>query len=148
MADLGSQLNQLTPEQRQAIMVKVSTNERVAVARCRFDTYIRFLTPLLLLPQAQQEANQQVMQEMMKNMVSSCFEKCAGTSVRIVSSTRHVVRPGVVVVLSSHSHSLLFPQGDKLDSREQACLASCQDRYLETRTHVQEALQKRQGEFS
>ena len=86
MADLGAQLNQLSPEQRQAIMVK-----------------------------AQQEANQSVMQEMMKQMVSACYDKCAGTS------------------------------GDKLDSREQACLASCQDRYLETRTHVQEALQKRQG---
>jgi len=39
MADLGAQLNQLTPEQRQAIMMK-----------------------------AQQEANQQVMSEMMKHM--------------------------------------------------------------------------------
>ena len=53
MADLGQQLNQLSPEQRQAIMVK-----------------------------AQQEANQQVMQEMMKQMVSACYDKCAGTSVR------------------------------------------------------------------
>jgi hypothetical protein len=53
MADLGAQLNQLTPEQRQAIMMK-----------------------------AQQEANQQVMQEMMKHMTAACFEKCAGTSVR------------------------------------------------------------------
>jgi hypothetical protein len=53
MADLGAQLGQLTPEQRQAIMVK-----------------------------AQQEANQTVMQEMMKRMVASCFDKCTGTSVR------------------------------------------------------------------
>lgn len=53
MADLGSQLSQLSPEQRQAIMMK-----------------------------AQQEANQQVMQEMMKHMVVTCFDKCAGTSVR------------------------------------------------------------------
>lgn len=52
MSDLGSQLAQLTPEQRQAIMMK-----------------------------AQQEANQQVMAEMMQKMASSCFEKCAGTSV-------------------------------------------------------------------
>jgi hypothetical protein len=55
MADLGSQLNQLSPEQRQAIMMK-----------------------------AQQEANQQVMQEMMKHMTAACFDKCAGTSVRVV----------------------------------------------------------------
>lgn len=87
MSDLGAQLAQLTPEQRQAIMLK-----------------------------AQQEANQQVMSEMMKDMVGQCFDKCAGTS------------------------------GDKLDSREQSCLAMCQDRYLETRAHVQEALSKRQGE--
>jgi len=53
MADLGAQLAQLSPEQRQAIMVK-----------------------------AQQEANQAVMQEMMKDMVSSCFQTCATTSVR------------------------------------------------------------------
>jgi Tim10/DDP family zinc finger len=53
MSDLGAQLSQLTPEQRQAIMMK-----------------------------AQQEANEQVMQEMMKRMTSACFERCAGTSVR------------------------------------------------------------------
>jgi hypothetical protein len=52
MSDLGSQIAQLTPEQRQAIMMK-----------------------------AQQEANQQIMGEMIKNMASSCFEKCTGTSV-------------------------------------------------------------------
>lgn len=53
MADLGAQISQLSPEQRQAIMVK-----------------------------AQQEANQQVMQEMMKQMVSGCFNLCVGQSVR------------------------------------------------------------------
>jgi hypothetical protein len=53
MADLGAQLSQLSPEQRQAIMIK-----------------------------AQQEANQSVMQEMMKEMITTCFDKCAGTSVR------------------------------------------------------------------
>jgi hypothetical protein len=52
MADLGAQLNQLSPEQRQAIMVR-----------------------------AKQEADQQVMQEMMKKMVTACYDKCAGTSV-------------------------------------------------------------------
>ena len=45
-------LSQLTPEQKQAVMVR-----------------------------AQQEANQSIMQAMVKSMVSSCFEKCAGTSV-------------------------------------------------------------------
>lgn len=53
MADLGAQISQLSPEQRQEIMVK-----------------------------AQQEANQQVMQEMMKQMVSGCFNLCVGQSVR------------------------------------------------------------------
>jgi DNA-directed RNA polymerase specialized sigma24 family protein len=53
MADIGAQLNQLTPEQRQAVMM-----------------------------QAQQEANQSILQELMKEMVTTCFEKCAGTSVR------------------------------------------------------------------
>jgi DNA-directed RNA polymerase specialized sigma24 family protein len=46
------QINQLSPEQRQAIML-----------------------------QAQQEANQQIMQSMMEKMISTCFKKCAGTSV-------------------------------------------------------------------
>jgi hypothetical protein len=62
MADLGAQLSQLTPEQRQAIMAK-----------------------------AQQEANQQVMQAMMTNMTKACFDKCAGTSVRFVSRF-HVIK--------------------------------------------------------
>jgi DNA-directed RNA polymerase specialized sigma24 family protein len=52
MSDLGAQLNQLTPEQRQAVMM-----------------------------QAQQEANQSILQELMKEMVTTCFEKCSGTSV-------------------------------------------------------------------
>jgi Tim10/DDP family zinc finger len=36
-------------------------------------------------------------------------------------------------------------KGDKLDSREQSCLGACQDRYLETRTRIQEALERRQA---
>jgi Tim10/DDP family zinc finger. len=48
-------INDLTPEQRQAIMMR-----------------------------AQQEANQQVMQGMLEKMVSSCFKKCAGTSVSLL----------------------------------------------------------------
>ena len=56
MADIGAQLNSLSPEQRQAVMM-----------------------------QAQQEANQSIMQELMKEMVTTCFEKCSGTSVCIHS---------------------------------------------------------------
>ena len=55
MADIGAQLNSLSPEQRQAVMM-----------------------------QAQQEANQSIMQELMKEMVTTCFEKCSGTSVCIL----------------------------------------------------------------
>ncbi len=36
-------------------------------------------------------------------------------------------------------------QGDRLDSREQSCMASCQDQYLETRSQVQQALEQRQS---
>jgi len=52
MSDLNSQLSQLTPEQRQAIMLK-----------------------------AKQEADSQIYQEMLKKMVAACYDKCAGTSV-------------------------------------------------------------------
>lgn len=88
MADLNSQLSQLTPEQKQAVMMR-----------------------------AKQEADQQVFTEMMKRMVASCFEKCTDTS------------------------------GDKLSTREQQCLAMCQDRYLETRSQVQQTLAKRQDQM-
>eukprot|EP00546_Thalassionema_frauenfeldii_P013642 CAMPEP_0178919370 /NCGR_PEP_ID=MMETSP0786-20121207/14397_1 /TAXON_ID=186022 /ORGANISM="Thalassionema frauenfeldii, Strain CCMP 1798" /LENGTH=84 /DNA_ID=CAMNT_0020593289 /DNA_START=41 /DNA_END=295 /DNA_ORIENTATION=- len=81
-----NQIQNLSPEQRQAVMV-----------------------------QAQQEANAQIMRDMVNKMATACFQKCAGTS------------------------------GDRLDNREQGCMASCQDRYLDTRAQVQEALQKRQG---
>jgi hypothetical protein len=54
MADLGAQLSQLTPDQRQQVMQR-----------------------------AQQEANQGVMQEMMKKMVTTCYDKCTGTSVSL-----------------------------------------------------------------
>jgi len=67
-----------------------------------------------VMGQAQQQANQQIMQSMMEKMSSSCFKKCAGTS------------------------------GDRLDAKEQQCMAMCQDRYLDVREQVQEALQKRQ----
>mmetsp|Transcript_2365 Transcript_2365/g.6855 ORF Transcript_2365/g.6855 Transcript_2365/m.6855 type:complete len:88 (+) Transcript_2365:63-326(+) len=83
---MEQQLNQLSPEQRQAVLM-----------------------------QAQQQANQQIMQDMIQRMVKTCFTKCAGTS------------------------------GDRLDSREQSCMASCQDQYLETRGQVQQALEQRQS---
>ena len=51
--DLGSQIGKLTPQQRQAVLMR-----------------------------AQQEANTQIMQKMMEKMVAACYEKCAGTSVR------------------------------------------------------------------
>jgi hypothetical protein len=35
-----------------------------------------------VMMRAQMEANEQVMQAMMEKMTKSCFEKCAGTSVR------------------------------------------------------------------
>ena len=47
--------SQLTPQQRQAVLMR-----------------------------AQQEANQQIMQDMIQRMVKTCFNKCAGTSVRFV----------------------------------------------------------------
>jgi hypothetical protein len=50
---MDQQLSNLSPEQRQAVMV-----------------------------QAQQEANQRIMQDMLQKMVKTCFGKCAGTSVR------------------------------------------------------------------
>ena len=52
---MDQQLSQLSPEQRQAVMVS-----------------------------AQNEANKQVMQAMMEKMAATCFEKCIGTKVRAV----------------------------------------------------------------
>ena len=120
----------LTPEQRQAVM-----------------------------HQAQQEANAQVMREMIAKMANSCFQKCAGTSVRCITScyidswrTLVLVYRNVYSFLSKNNIHLIpvhryHSQGDRLDSREQACMAACQDRYLETRQQVQEALTRRQSEL-
>jgi hypothetical protein len=47
--------------------------------------------------------------------------------------------------LDIYLYIFAYSQGDKLDSREQSCMASCQDRYLEARAQVQETLMKRQG---
>jgi hypothetical protein len=47
--------------------------------------------------------------------------------------------------LDIYIYIFAYSQGDKLDSREQSCMAMCQDRYLEARAQVQETLMKRQG---
>ena len=59
--------------------------------------------------------NNKQMTGMIESMTYKCFEKCAGTS------------------------------GDRLDSKEQSCLANCQDRFLDVRKAVQDSLEKRQG---
>jgi hypothetical protein len=84
MSDLSSQLSQLTPEQRQAIII-----------------------------QAQQQANQQVMQEMMKMMAVTCFDTCSGTSVRRRrrrrrSEMRLLLAPYTKKIKPSHSSSELL----------------------------------------
>mmetsp|Transcript_8477 Transcript_8477/g.10873 ORF Transcript_8477/g.10873 Transcript_8477/m.10873 type:complete len:87 (+) Transcript_8477:210-470(+) len=61
------------------------------------------------------QVNQQVTKDLMEKMTELCFKKCAGIS------------------------------GDKLDRREQVCLGSCQDRYLDSMAQVTEALAKRQN---
>ena len=95
--------------------------------------------------QAQQEANDQIMRTMVEKMVASCFKKCAGTSVSVAIFVGYH-RIGTFLPLALNQPPTILPvQGDKLDSREQSCMASCQDRYLDTRAQVQEALQKRQG---
>ncbi|KAL3769398.1 hypothetical protein ACHAWU_008807 [Discostella pseudostelligera] len=68
-----------------------------------------------IMSQAQQQANQQIMSSMIESMTLSCFDKCAGTS------------------------------GNRLDNKEQACLANCQDRFLDVRKAVQDSLENRQG---
>ncbi|KAL3788530.1 hypothetical protein HJC23_006568 [Cyclotella cryptica] len=68
-----------------------------------------------VMAQAQGQANQQIMASMVESMTVRCFDKCVGTS------------------------------GDRLDSKEQYCLASCQDRYLDVRKAVGESLEKRQS---
>mmetsp|Transcript_35757 Transcript_35757/g.74400 ORF Transcript_35757/g.74400 Transcript_35757/m.74400 type:complete len:92 (+) Transcript_35757:101-376(+) len=85
MDGMAQQIKNLTPQQRQAVLM-----------------------------QAQNEANMKIRAELLNKMVAACYDKCAGTS------------------------------GDQLDSRELSCLASCHDRYLETRAQVQSALQQRQ----
>lgn len=106
----------------------------------------------------------------MKRMVAACYDKCAGTSVSLLlfcTESTPPVEPyaalhfngltlplalfvSMPTLLFSHHNvcSMLcfcYKQGDKLDSREQSCMAVCQDRYLETRAQVQETLMKRQG---
>lgn len=68
---------------------------------------------------------------------------------RLLSETRRTKNHGACCGInetdSTNPTKILILQGDRLDSREQSCLASCQDRYLEARAHVEDALQKRQG---
>lgn len=71
----------------------------------------------MVLVRAQQEANQSVTQGMLEKMMKTCFTKC----------------------ISSYS------SGDKLDTKEQSCMANCQDRYLDVRKEVANAIEKRQG---
>mmetsp|Transcript_28155 Transcript_28155/g.32423 ORF Transcript_28155/g.32423 Transcript_28155/m.32423 type:complete len:87 (-) Transcript_28155:381-641(-) len=68
-----------------------------------------------IMAAAAQQAQQQIMGQMLEKMSEQCFKKCAGTS------------------------------GDRLDNKEQSCMANCQDRFFDTRQQVQEALQKRQN---
>mmetsp|Transcript_4185 Transcript_4185/g.8071 ORF Transcript_4185/g.8071 Transcript_4185/m.8071 type:complete len:89 (+) Transcript_4185:196-462(+) len=67
-----------------------------------------------VIRQLAMQAQQEALSNMMEKMTEVCFKKCAGTS------------------------------GDKLDSREQSCLALCQDRFFDSKAQVTEALQKRQ----
>ena len=60
-------ISKFTPEQKQAVMV-----------------------------QAQQEANQRVMQGMVKSMVTTCFQKCAGTSVSLLQIQTCVYMIGLI----------------------------------------------------
>jgi Tim10/DDP family zinc finger len=66
-----------------------------------------------------------------------------------LSCEKLILVPSKLFVPSHRVHSVsryfLFYKGDRLDTREQACMASCQDRYLDTRLQVQNALEKRQA---
>lgn len=108
------------------------------------DDALSKLTPeqkQMIMAKAQQEANQQVMQQMMDMMNKTCFDKCVGTTVRPVDMACCFLN----VFGITHICTFFLFQGDRLDSKEQACLASCQDRYFDARSAVQEAIQKRQN---
>ena len=48
-------------------------------------------------------------------------------------------------IVSQSSQLKSNTQGDRLDSKEQYCLASCQDRYLDIRKAVGDSLEKKQS---
>jgi hypothetical protein len=108
-------LAKLTPEQRQMVMAK-----------------------------AQQEANQQIMQSMMERMNHACFDKCVGTTVRTHTRVWSTNEPMIIRIYASRYSLFVLIQGDRLDTKEQACLASCQDRWFDVRAAVQDAIHKRQ----
>ena len=94
----------------------------------------------MVMAKAQQEANQQIMQSMMEKLNNACFDKCVGTTVRT-----HVYFCDSFMCTEASTHLIsVFFQGDRLDTKEQACLASCQDRYFDVRAAVQDAIHKRQ----
>jgi hypothetical protein len=51
----------------------------------------------------------------------------------------------LLVIRIPYTKCFLLLKGDRLDSREQSCMASCQDQYFETRNQVQKALESRQS---
>ena len=73
---MDQQINQLTPQQRQAVLMR-----------------------------AQQEANQQIMQDMIQRMVKTCFNKCAGTSVRMIIP---FIDPSVLLLIDLRYSKLTF----------------------------------------
>jgi len=78
------QLNNLSPQQRQAVM-----------------------------QQAAMQANQQIMQDMMQRSVAACFKKCAGSSVSLLCIAVWEVRVKCFVSVDglageSHSYPLFF----------------------------------------
>jgi hypothetical protein len=79
MTDPAAALQSLSPEQKQAVIMQV-----------------------------QQQANQQVMQEMMKNMATTCFEACAGTSVRSCKGTQRVLAGAVLAIRKKQIYSTAF----------------------------------------
>ena len=147
MGDLGAQLNQLTPEQKQAVLVQAQqeANQQVMTGKHGWVGVLRVILgpPNLTLV----ESHTRYTTEMMKRMVAACYDKCTGTSVgRPMSGLGSCAVEIIMGTLQSKTDSFFsVRQGDKLDSREQSCMAMCQDRYLETRAQVQETLMKRQG---
>lgn len=84
MSDLGSQLNQLSPEQRQAVLARAQQEANQAVMQGQPKRCVAILRPSIPLVQLYLIlffASQSLPTEMMKRMVAACYDKCAGTSV-------------------------------------------------------------------